>query len=76
LEEHEPEPEIVHRDQVKFKPVKPKPKETYEHFTIEEDRARMAQPKQGPEIEQEQFVSIIFYNLKIVYIYLKEEVPK
>lgn len=60
LEEPEPEPAVVHRDQVKFRKAKPKPAAELppmDHVTIEEDRARMAQIQQGPPIEPEPFVS-------------------
>lgn len=59
MEEPEPEPAVIHRDQVKFKKAKPKPAAELppmDHVTIEEDRAKMAQIKQGPAIEQEPFV--------------------
>jgi hypothetical protein len=59
LDEPEAEAQVVHRDQVRFKPVKPKPaaeQAAIERFTIEEERARMAEPRQGPELEQEEFV--------------------
>ena len=61
MEEPEPEPQVVHRDQVKLKMAKPKPVPEVEHFTIEEERARMGQPKQGPALEPEQFVSRIVF---------------
>nr|CAD2187171.1 unnamed protein product [Meloidogyne enterolobii] len=59
FEEPEPEPNIIHRDQVKLRGAKPKPAAELppmDHVTIEEDRAKLAQPRQGPAPEIEKFV--------------------
>ena len=59
LEEPEPEPNIPHRDQVKLKGAKPKPAAEgalIEHVTIEESKAKIVQPQQGPPVEPEKIV--------------------
>ena len=59
LPEPEQEPSIPARDQVRFRTAKPKPATQApptDHVTIDEQKARVVEPRQGPPIEQEPFV--------------------